>query len=554
MLASTRRPERRVQQRLDTLPKDAASDRTPSPSSQEASLPSYHFPLPPSYSKLEARSTSIMSGVSELSMDEFSGTHDSVFEYSDTSGEEREDAYFMSGVATGENRKLLGEERGYSGESVFRPLRSNDSQSSRVLNYAANGSSNRSPDPQSRASKDMDPSLLSKSPDLSSKSGTLKSWVENLAYSFRSPKDPPRVKGIQQPGHRTQPSWGTMEYPNAIMPWRNSVDRPASSFSTHRGSDRWERTPLMQTESKAKGTTYGSEYAGVSGQGGRGNNGKSNDREKVEAKARPVTLKSKSTAATVAAFFLMDYEAGRPPTLQSNFDTITPWQLQIYRVQFSWMWRLFGVNLSIIVLFLAHSQSRLVTALMHTYAITFFFIEVWMREQLYASDPSKDDYHTERQLNRPLVLFLLVLGLESWVWFIFPPDPQAKVPALVSSVFKPVVFFYVSLKARHALEGLYRITRIVTRVIVIEMLLILAFASVACQLFHNYDSFKNLSSSWLSLFECKIINPSDIMLSCLPFLPLFVQQCQRLSSIQVCGCQCMKFHGQTLSSLCFTSS
>ena len=58
-----------------------------------------------------------MSGVSELSMDEFSGTHESVFEYSDTSGEEREDAYFMPGGAIGENRKLLGGERGYSGES-----------------------------------------------------------------------------------------------------------------------------------------------------------------------------------------------------------------------------------------------------------------------------------------------------------------------------------------------------------------------------------------------------------------------------------------------------
>ncbi len=438
-------------------------------------------------------------------MDEFSGTHDSVFEYSDTSGEEREDAYFMSKTAPGGARKLLGEDRGYSGESAFRSLRPNGTRSSRVLKYSADASADSQVGAIDESGAAIHPSLSPKHYELSSRNATLKSWVESLAYSFRSPKDLPRLKGAppHSTKHQAKPSWGTMEYPHtAIMPWRNSVDNPTTSYSAHRGSDRLERVPLILQESIAK-PVYGSDYTQIGGQHYKGNNGKSSDREKIEPKTRPITLKSKSTAATVAAFFLMDYEAGRPPTLSSNFDTITLWQLQIYRVQFSWMWRLLGINLSIIVLFLAHSQSRLVTALMHTYAITFFFIEVWMREQLYAFEPSSDSYHTERRLNRPLVLFLLVLGLESWVWYIFPPDPQAEVPALVSSVFKPVVFFYVSLKARHALEGLSRITRIVTRVLMIEMLLILAFASVGCQLFHKYESFKDLSSSWLSLFECK---------------------------------------------------
>jgi hypothetical protein len=199
----------------------------------------------------------------------------------------------------------------------------------------------------------------------------------------------------------------------------------------------------------------------------------------------------------------MDYEAGRPPTLSANFDRITQWQLQIYRMHFSWAWRLFGVALPTVVLFLAHSQSNLVTALMHSYAILFFLIEVWMREQLYAQEPSSDEYHSERRLNRPLLLFFILLGLESWIWYIFPPDPEAKVPALVSSIFKPVVFFYISLKARHALEGLSMITQIVARVIMIEMMLILAFAAVGCQLFREYESFKDLSASWLSLFERK---------------------------------------------------
>jgi len=296
-----------------------------------------------------------------------------------------------------------------------------------------------------------------------------------------------------------------MQYPqSAMLPFKSSLDRYTPSQSTSQPVNQWEMTPLVQNGSTAPGV-YGTDFLNQqNAQRPKGWNGDSADRENIETKPRPVTLKSKSTAATVAAFFLMDYEASRPPTLSSNFDTITARQLRVYRIHFSWAWRLFGMNLAVIVLFLAHSQSRLVTALMHTYAIIVFFIELWMREQLYSLEPSSDQYHSERGLNRPLILFLLVLGLESWVWYIFPPDPHAKVPALVSSIFKPVVFFYVSLKARNALEGLARITRIVARVLLIEMLLILAFAAVGCQLFHKYEGFKDLTSSWLSLFERKL--------------------------------------------------
>lgn len=534
----TNRP--RKQQRFDQQQErplaSSPEDTTPALRGQASPHP-YHAPLPPNYhppfvpnnSKMEGRSTSLTSNVSDVSMDDLSGNQDSVFYYSDTSGEEREDHYFMPDASTGGPRNLLGSgnDRSSSGESAFRNLRGNGSKSSRVLKYSFDGSNSVSFN-QPLDAAEIDDSLAppvdapvnhhhghghhhasssSNNNNNNSKKPTLKAWVTNLAFSFRSPDVNAHHKSATPNGsskHRSQPSWGTMEYPHTSLSHEVFHNNDVSS-------DQRERAPLIQpSEMKIQGA-YGS-GGGDSGDAGI-------IREKAESsKPRSTTLKSKSTAATVAAFFLMDYEASRPPTLSPRFETITPWQLCIYRIQFSWIWRLFGINLPIIVLFLAHSQSRLVTALMHTYAIIFFFIEVWMREQLYALELSRDEYHSERRLNRPLVLFLLVLGLESWIWFIFPPDPQAEVPALVSSIFKPVVFFYVSLKARHALEGLSRITNIVARVIMIEMLLILAFAAVGSQLYHNHESFKDLSSSWLSLFERK-----DSIVSC--FVRLFAQAC-----------------------------
>ena len=48
------------------------------------------------------------------------------------------------------------------------------------------------------------------------------------------------------------------------------------------------------------------------------------------------------------------------------------------------------------------------------------------------------------------------------------------------------------------------------RVILMELLLILMFAAVACRLFQEYDSFHDLSTAWLSLFELTttVVNPS----------------------------------------------
>lgn len=483
-----------------------------SPSSLESTPHPYHNipsaslpPAPQSFSRFDGRASSLNSHVSDISMDDQSGTHESIFEYSDTSGEEREDAYFLPRQSRGRVKAML-DDKGSRvlGESAFRSMYSGGEKSSRVMQYTSDGSL-RAPSDHEYKYDGLQVSSTPSHHEALTKNADLKKWMTSLAYSFRSPMiNHHKAATPQGAKHRSQPSWGTMEYPTTqLTPLRDSslnYYNSTSFFSKH-GTDLSEKAPLVQQEMKSQ-SDYGSDInSGDRPMGG--NTGDNSERAKRESKPRHITLKSKSTAATIAAFFLMDYEAGRPPTLPSKFETITTQQLQIYQVHFSLAWRLFGIALPTVVLFLAHSQNNLVTALMHSFVIASFLVEVWMREQLYAQEISNDEYHSERRLNRPLVLFFIVLGLESWIWYIFPPDPLAKVPALVSSVFKPIVFFYISLKARHALEGLSMISRIVVRVILIEMMLILAFAAVACQLFRDYDSFKDLSSSWLSLFERK---------------------------------------------------
>jgi hypothetical protein len=512
-MPSSARKQRKLQrkQRQEQFRSEGLLSATPETPPSQASPHPYHPPPPPNYSSMGRRSNSQTSQVSDISMDDFGGAHESVLEYSDTSDENREDTYFsQAGQLT---RKVLGEERGStsrSGESAFRDLRAHGRKSSRIVRFSSSKSSVKSQASPFEDEHDEDVGDEQILPtrhydDSELRSPTIKNWVANLAYSFRSPsagvhKKAPGNKGSK---HRSQPSSSTIEYPyTSMIPWSEQQKLQSVSQS----SVPWEASPLLRVGKG--GGIYGGEHAAVGQSGGhppKATNGGDGERERVEPTGRPKSnpLKSKSTAATIAACYLTDYEAGRPPTLSPDFATVTPRQLKVYRFYFSWLWTYFGIYLAIIVLFLAHTQDRFVTASMHTYAILLFFVEIWMREELHGPDHSQDQSHTERYLVCPLLLFLFFLGLESWVWYIFIPVPNVEIPILASAVFKPVVFFYVSLKARHALESLIRIGRIVTRVLIIEMFLILTFAAVACQLFQGYDSFANLSTSWLSLFQCK---------------------------------------------------
>jgi hypothetical protein len=213
---------------------------------------------------------------------------------------------------------------------------------------------------------------------------------------------------------------------------------------------------------------------------------------------------SRKTAVKVAAYFLMDYEASHPPTLQTDFESITKQQLTCYRIHFSWAWRCL-INFAILLLFVSHTQNMLVTAISHSIFIVIFAIEIYITEKMYGIDPKEDTRHGDRKLVRPMIAFLFFLGLESWMWYFFSSEVRQNGEAftIFCSIFKPLVFFYASAKARDSLEALWRISRIVVRVLVIEFFLILTFAAVGCRMFgKNHESFHSLTTSWLSLFEC----------------------------------------------------
>jgi hypothetical protein len=461
----------------------------------------YHLSPPsvPRPSDLEERRTAGHSRFSDVTIHPFSDRSASALEYSDTSDEyAREDRYFSQPIS-----ELN------SGESAFRTLQHSTRNSHKVVHYSS--SSLEFPfEDKSEENPELLPLLPSTLPEIvppppstrtpmaQPKRNDKESWMASLAYSFRSPAsvgiaDRKRDESEETPimnkrTHRSQQSSSTIEFPYTL-PYR-------------KGSHSLEQSPLLPLGSSSGGSgVYGASsnpHPFVNGHG------------KANGEHRGKHLKSRRMAATISAFYLMDYEAGRPPTLTPNFEAITQQQLRIFRIEFSWAWRWFGVNLAVVILFVAHAHNYLPTVVMHTYALIIFLSEIWMKEVLYGSDHSKNRNHPDRAMVQPLIIFLFALGFESWAILYFFPEHLEKSnnrPFLaITSIFKPIIFFYISRKARHALEALLRISRIVIRVLMIEMFMILSFAAVACRMYKGYDSFQTLSMSWLSLFEREYYN------------------------------------------------
>mmetsp|Transcript_10090 Transcript_10090/g.18906 ORF Transcript_10090/g.18906 Transcript_10090/m.18906 type:complete len:671 (+) Transcript_10090:60-2072(+) len=96
----------------------------------------------------------------------------------------------------------------------------------------------------------------------------------------------------------------------------------------------------------------------------------------------------------------------------------------------------------------------------------------------------------------PLLCMLLGVALETGLKMILDEKK-----CVWTGFLKPVVFFYASSKARDALTALYHVSRIVFRIIFIELFLLLSFASMACHLYFKFDSYRDLPTAFLSLFE-----------------------------------------------------
>ena len=211
-------------------------------------------------------------------------------------------------------------------------------------------------------------------------------------------------------------------------------------------------------------------------------------------------------AVSIASCFLTDYEAGRSPTLSSDFHNISVFQLRIYRFQHSFWWRWLGLYPALFFMFMADVHSRIWTAALHIEAVLIFLVDMRIRRYLCCSKEWElhEDSPKELLIQNATLAFLVVQGIQSCLWF-FGHHSEERISTIVVSLFKPLLFFYISPRARAALEALIRIGSIIARVVVIELFLILTFAAVACRVYFDEDGFQSLATSWLSLFQCKKI-------------------------------------------------
>lgn len=211
-------------------------------------------------------------------------------------------------------------------------------------------------------------------------------------------------------------------------------------------------------------------------------------------------------AVDIAASFLRDCERGRRPSLPADLSSITDTLLTLRRWKYSVGWQVL-THLACIALFVSsglESINRKEACGFNIFAIIVFVIDMFMGNELrkcqfYASDdPVLVLRHSRMEVwTMPMCCMLFALGLEMLCTIGSTTQP------LWSGALKPIALFYLSNRAKNALEALNRIFRIVLRVLVMELFLILSFATVACQLYSTYDAFHDLSTSFLSLFQCK---------------------------------------------------
>jgi hypothetical protein len=215
-------------------------------------------------------------------------------------------------------------------------------------------------------------------------------------------------------------------------------------------------------------------------------------------------------AIFIAASFLTDCERGRRPSLPAELSQITDTILTLYKWKFSIAWQVL-VYLAVVSLFLSscfevYSEEQ--AAGLNIFSIIIYVIDMAMgselrKHQYYSSDdPVLTLRHSRMEKwTVPMMGMLLLLAME----MVLTVGNDNSNSPLWSAALKPIAIFYISTPAKNALEALNRIARIVARVLVVELFLILSFAAVACQIYSSYESFQDLSTAFLSLFQCTFV-------------------------------------------------
>lgn len=211
-------------------------------------------------------------------------------------------------------------------------------------------------------------------------------------------------------------------------------------------------------------------------------------------------------AIDIAAAFLADCERGQRPSLPADLHSISDTLLQLRRWKYSFTWQVL-THVACIALFIScafESRNQPQAYGLNVFAIVVFVMDICMgseirKFQYHASDDPVLVLRDSRMevWTLPMIVLLFSLLVEMVCY------TGVENSVLWSGSLKPIALFYLSNKAKNALEAVNRIFRIVLRVLVMELFLILCFATVACQLYVTYDSFHDLSTSWLSLFQCE---------------------------------------------------
>ncbi|GAX18682.1 hypothetical protein FisN_10Hh105 [Fistulifera solaris] len=226
----------------------------------------------------------------------------------------------------------------------------------------------------------------------------------------------------------------------------------------------------------------------------------------------------------VAATFLRDYEASRPPVFGGRgLEEISERQVKLHEFRYGNVVSPVVLGIATVALFLGcffegfGSQQNDHTALtaLNAFAVVVYSFDLLIARDLHKFDmtprlksifgdragPFNENLAFLSQNNsfdQPLMLFCGLLLLENCTKLAISPDRGV---IILSSIFKPVALFYVSSLAREALNVLGMIMPEVVRVLSMDGLMHLLFAAIATRLFNKHDGYEHLGASLLSLFE-----------------------------------------------------
>ena len=162
---------------------------------------------------------------------------------------------------------------------------------------------------------------------------------------------------------------------------------------------------------------------------------------------------------SIAAVFLRDYESSRPCSLSPNIETITSLQLEMYNQRFSTSHQ-FLLYAAMTTLFLSsifegqkyHGLLAITLQMTFTaFAALIFTMDIFIRGHYDDDNLFNTNIQTlyarktrARKWKIPMLLILVAITLESSIKILFVDETQI----VWCSIFKPIVFFYVSSKAR----------------------------------------------------------------------------------------------------------